>query len=193
MRPVIQYLWLSSLLFTVSTAALLSSTPSSHPISTTKKSVAPTSSSHHTTSTTKKTVSSTHSSSYISTITPKHILSSKPTPSTSSPPSKTTTSASPSTPALFYLLTAKHRPSGIYLHSASSPGLPAIPLHGPRFPKAKDSHVASSPTARFNTTARPALSSPTAIRKTRRWCSSIRSMLEVMARTSSVVRLVGER
>lgn len=121
---LVQYHWLWSLLFAVSTSALLSSSSSSHHTSTISKSV---SSSLHATSTTKKSVSSTKSSSHLSTTTKHSATSTKST--------KTSTASSTPTLSAFYLVaedTGLAAYDGVYLHedpNAEYPGYPFMYLN----------------------------------------------------------------
>lgn len=135
---LVQYHWLWSLLFAVSTSALLSSNSLSHRTSTVSKSIVPTSSLHttsttkrsvvsttssHPTSTTKKTVSSTKSSSYLSTTTKKSATSTKST--------KTSTASSTPTLSTFYLVsenTGLTDYDGVYLHEDPNAGDPNAPF-----------------------------------------------------------------
>lgn len=136
-----QNYWLWSLLFAISTNALVSSSSSSHTTSTTKKSLVPSSSSRHTTSitkksvsshhirhhtrTTKKTISSTESSSHHSTI----ATSKKST--TSSKPTRTSTASSTPTLSTFYLVaedTGLTDYNGVYLHEDPNLDTPGYPF-----------------------------------------------------------------
>lgn len=120
---LVQYHWLWSLLFAVSTSALLSSSSSSHHTSTISKSVVSTSSSLHTTATTKKSVSSTKSSSHLSTTTKKSTTSTKST--------KTSTASSTPTLSTFYLVaedTGLTAYDGVYLHEDPNADYPGYPF-----------------------------------------------------------------
>ena len=120
---LLKYFWLLSLVFAISTSALLSSSSSSHHTSTTKKSTSSSLHTLHSTSTTKKTASSTKSSSHLGTTTK---LSATSTHST-----KTSTASSAPTLSTFYLVaedTSLTAYNGVYLHEDPNADYPGYPF-----------------------------------------------------------------